>query len=474
MPVADFAGMRNWGYDGVALFAPSRAYGTPDDLRAFVDAAHNEGLAVMLDVVYNHLGPEGAYLPRFNQRYHTERHTTPWGNAVNLDGPGSAMIRRFVIDNATHWIREYHFDGLRLDATHALLDESDPNIIIEVAAAARLATSRPILIHAEDHRNLATMIQDTGKGGWGLDGVWADDFHHIMRRMIAGDAHGYFADFAGNAGEVATVLQRGWLFSGQMSIQKQSPRGSDPSAVPMSRFVICLQNHDQIGNRAFGDRLHGSIGEDVYRAASVVLLTAPCTPLLFMGQEWAASTPFQYFTDLEPGLGRLVTEGRRKEFGEFPEFSDESIRAKIPDPQSETTFAASHLKWGEHVLPRHARSLALYRQLLALRRDHAALRASDAPTGQAFAQDDESVVVRRSDAGETFWVVARFKTAGDVDLGSACAIFGDDLHDAELETVLDTEHAEFASDPQAIVVSSGAGSASVRFARPGAIILKER
>ena len=474
MPVADFAGMRNWGYDGVALFAPSRAYGTPDDLRAFVDAAHHEGLAVMLDVVYNHLGPEGAYLPRFNRRYQTDRHTTPWGKAVNLDGPDSAMVRRFIIDNAIHWLREYHFDGLRLDATHALLDDTEPNIIIELTAAARLARSRPIFIHAEDHRNLAAMIEDTTRGGWGLDGLWADDFHHIVRRMIAGDSHGYFADFAGSAGELATVLQQGWLYSGQMSVRTKTARGTDPSTVPMYRFVICVQNHDQIGNRAFGDRLHDAIGEDAWRAISVVLLTAPCTPLLFMGQEWAASTPFQFFTDLEPGLGRLVTDGRRMEFAEFPAFSDEGGRATIPDPQSESTFAASHLKWGEHVLPKHARSLALYRQLLALRREHAALRGSDAPSAQAFSQDDQSVVVRRSEAGETFWVVARFKTAGEVDLAAAQGIFGDDLASIELDTVLDTEHGEFAADPQAIVVSSGFASASVRFRRPGAIILKER
>ena len=474
MPLADFAGMRNWGYDGVSLFAPSRAYGTPDDLRALVDAAHDNGLAVMLDVVYNHLGPEGAYLPRFTRRYHTDRHKTPWGNAVNLDGPESAMARRFIIDNATHWVREYHFDGLRLDATHALLDDTEPNIIIELAAAVRAVTSRPVFIHAEDDRNLAPMVEDADDGGWGLDGVWADDFHHVLRRMIAGDSHGYFADFAGNAAELAIVLRQGWLYTGQMSVQKKMPRGTDPSAVPMYRFVICLQNHDQIGNRACGDRLHHSVGEDAWRAASVVLLTSAGTPLLFMGQEWAASSPFQYFTDLEPGLGRLVTEGRRAEFAEFPGFSDEIDRRKIPDPQSQSTFAASHLSWGEQVLPMHARALALYRQLLALRREHAGLRGSDLREGEAIATDDESVVVRRSEGNETFWVVARFKTAGEVDLASAAATLGHDLANAEIETVLDTEHAEFAADPQAVVVSSGSGGSSVRFARPGALILKER
>ncbi|CAN5691375.1 malto-oligosyltrehalose trehalohydrolase [soil metagenome] len=467
MPVAEFAGTRSWGYDGVALFAPSRNYGRPDDLRELVDNAHALGLAVMLDVVYNHLGPEGAYLPRFSRRYHTERHTTPWGNAVNVDGPDSAMVRRFIIDNATHWLREYHLD-------QALTDDTEPNIIVDLANAARAAVPRPVLIHAEDHRNFATMVEDPADGGWGLDGVWADDFHHILRRMVAGDSHGYFADYAGNAMELATALREGWLYSGQVSAQKKHPRGTSPSGVPLYRFVLCLQNHDQVGNRAMGERLHHSIAEDSWRAASVVLLTAPATPLLFMGQEWAASTPFQYFTDLEPGLGRLVTDGRRKEFAESPEFSEESTRLRIPDAQSESTFAASHLKWGEHTQGRHARALALHKQLLALRAENAAVRGSPDHSGEAVAPDDETVVTRRSDGSQTFWIVARFKTAGEVDLAAAASSLGHELEGTALATVLDTEHAEFASDPQAIAVSSGSGGTTVRFARPGAIILKER
>jgi maltooligosyltrehalose trehalohydrolase len=474
MPVADFAGSRNWGYDGVALFAPSRAYGRPDDLRAFVDAAHALGLAVTLDVVYNHLGPEGAYLPRFSRRYHTDRHTTPWGNAVNLDGPGSALVRRFIVDNAVHWIREYHFDGLRLDATHALVDDSDPNIVVELVDAVRAAGSRPVLIHAEDHRNLAAMVEDVSVGGWGLDGVWADDFHHVLRRMIAGDAHGYFRDFAGEAQELTTILREGWLYTGQLSSELRKPRGSSAARVAMHRFVVCLQNHDQVGNRALGDRLHHAVPAEVWRAASTLLLTVPMTPLLFMGQEWSASTPFQYFTDLEPDLGRLVTDGRRKEFAAFPEFSSDAARERIPDPQSAATLLASRLKWDEQAQPEHARVLALYRELLALRHQHPSLSGSDERRGEAAAPDDQTIVMRREGNGDTFWIVVRFKSAGDVDLGVAAAALGNDAGHKALETILDTEHAEFAADPRAVTVSAGGGSAMVHFARAGAIILRER
>jgi maltooligosyltrehalose trehalohydrolase len=277
MPVADFPGGRNWGYDGTCLYAPSRAYGHPDDLRRLVDRAHHLGLSVVLDVVYNHLGPEGAYLPQFQPLYFTDRHSTPWGNALNLDGPGSEMVRRFLTDNARYWIREFHLDGLRLDATHALIEDDTGAIVRDIVKAARDASTRPIFIHAEDHRNLAAMVEDPAVGGWGLDGVWADDFHHVMRRLLAGDEHGYFTDFQGTTEELARTIRQGWLFTGQKSQHQRMERGTDASRVPMHRFVVCLQNHDQIGNRAMGDRLHQSIAPEAWRAASAVLLTAPMT-----------------------------------------------------------------------------------------------------------------------------------------------------------------------------------------------------
>ena len=470
MPVADFAGQRNWGYDGVALFAPSRAYGTPDDLRALVDAAHAHGLAVILDIVYNHLGPEGAYLGRFNPEFFTSKHQTPWGAAINLDGADSALVRRFIVDNACHWVREYHFDGLRLDATHALIDESPKHIVQEIAEAVRAEAGRHILVHAEDHRNFAAMIEDVQAGGWGLDGVWADDFHHVVRSMVAGDRHGYYGDFAGRMRELETIIRDGWLYSGEHSRYMNGPRGTHPGKVPMDRFVVCAQNHDQIGNRALGERLHHEITPDNWRAISVLLLMVPMTPLLFMGQEWAASTPFQFFTDFEPGLGRLVSEGRRREFADFPAFSDPQAALRIPDPQAESTFLNSRLRWDERSSGHHSRSLALHRALLALRLDHRALTGSAWTSGCATSPDDNTIVVRRSDGGETFWIVARLRSAGTIDLADVAFALSEDLHDSTLDLVLDTEHAEFAESPAAIDMAR----ATLTFQRAGAVILRER
>jgi maltooligosyltrehalose trehalohydrolase len=318
------------------------------------------------------------------------------------------------------------------------------------------------------------MIEDPGQRGWGLDGVWADDFHHVLRRLTAGDRHGYYVDFEGTAGELAATLIQGWLYTGQYSQHMKHARGTDATRVPMYRFVVCIQNHDQVGNRARGDRLHHTIAPEAWRAATTVLLTAPMVPLLFMGQEWAASTPFQYFTDLEPGLGTLVTEGRRREFAGFPEFSDPDARERIPDPQAEQTFTSSKLRWDEQTLGIHAKTLALYRALLALRRDHPALSGSDDRAGQAVATDDHTVVLRRSDERETFWVIARFAGPGEVDLVAAAARLGVDLRNAALDLVLDTDHGEFVDEPQPIDVSPAGHDAPIRFTRAGAVILRQR
>jgi maltooligosyltrehalose trehalohydrolase len=469
MPIAEFAGQRNWGYDGVAPFAPSRAYGAPDDLRRLVNAAHAHGLSVLLDVVYNHLGPEGAYLPQFTRAYFTNKHRTPWGEAVDLEAP---LVRRFILDNAAHWVREYHIDGLRLDATHALIEDGPPSIVQEVAEVTNAVASRPIIVHAEDHRNLATMVEDATLGGWNIDGVWADDFHHVVRRMTAGDKHSYYADFEGTAEELATIIRNGWLYTGQYSAHMQQPRGTDPGRVPMYRSVVCIQNHDQVGNRALGDRLHHSVAPEIWRASSVLLLTVPMTPLLFMGQEWAASTPFQYFTDLGPELGKAVTEGRRKEFSAFPAFSDPGGIERIPDPQAESTFIRSQLRWDEQATGDHARSLALYRALLALRRQEPALSGSEETHAEVLAPDDRTIVMRRTDGRSTFWIICRFRGAGAVDVTAAAAVLGHQIH--ELRLVLDTEHAEFVADPLPLDVTLAGADASVRFGRPGAVIMQEQ
>ena len=468
MPVADFAGSRNWGYDGVCLFAPSRAYGHPDDLRRLVDRAHHLGLSVVFDVVYNHLGPEGAYLTEFNRQYFTSRHSTPWGCGVNLDGPSSEMVRRFIVDNAMHWVREYHADGLRLDATHALVEEEAGAIVREIAVAVRGSTSRPVFVHAEDHRNLARMIADPPRGGWGLDGVWADDFHHVLRVLLTGDTHSYYADYAGTIDELAGTIRQGWLFTGQRAPRRGTARGSDPSTIPMHRFVVCLQNHDQIGNRPRGDRLNEVVAPESWRAASAVLLTVPMTPLIFMGQEWAASTPFQFFTDLEPALGERVTEGRRREFAEFPEYSSDDRRALIPDPQASSTFEASRLRWDERAMAPHSFTLNLYRALMALRLDYPALGASAELQGDATALDDDTIAIRRAESKDVFWIVARFRTGGTVDIGGLTS--SREQSGSAWEVVLTTEEPLFAPDPHPPMVD--AAIPMVRFERAGAVILK--
>ncbi len=453
MPLADFPGGRNWGYDGVCLFAPARAYGRPDDLRAFVDRAHQLGIAVILDVVYNHLGPEGAYLHEFMPRYLTGRHHTPWGGAVNLDGHGSRLVRAFITANVAHWVREYHLDGLRLDATHALVDESPVHILAEIGAAARRQAAWPVHIHAEDDRSLAVLIDDS-PGGLQLDGAWADDFHHAIRRHLAGDCHGYFSRYAGDAGEIATTIRDGWLVT--------PARGTDPSCVPMRRFIVCLQNHDQIGNRALGDRLHHTVDAAAWRAATVLLLTVPMTPLLFMGQEWAASTPFQFFTDMPPSLGALVTEGRRLEFAAFPAFADAAARDPIPDPQAPATFEASRLRWEERDRPPHRHVLDLYRALIDLRRREPALAGSEACAGEASAPDDDTVVMCRRGEGAAFWIAARLTRPGTVRVPAA----------GRPRVVLSSEDAAFAPDPAPPIVETSPDGTTVRFHRAGAVILR--
>ena len=459
MPLADFAGSRNWGYDSVALFAPARAYGRPDDLRALVDDAHALGLGVLLDVVYNHLGPEGAYLPQFNTHYITHRHSTPWGGAINLDDCESRLVRDFIIDSALHWVREYHLDGLRFDATHALIDDSPTHLVAELAEHARRAASWPLALHAEDHRNLASIVMPRHDGGWGLDGVWADDYHHILRRLVAGDAHGYYEDYQGTTEELARTIRQGWLYTGQPSKHLNCCRGTDASRVPMQRTVVCLQNHDQVGNRAGGDRLHHQISPEAWRAATVLLLTSPMTPLLFMGQEWAASSPFLYFTDLEPGVGHAVTEGRRREFRDFPGFHS---GLEVPDPQAEDTFDRSKLRWDERTSHPHAGSLALHAKLLALRRAYPSLQASDSPYGEAWADGSDAIVIRRAGDAETFVVVVLLRGRGSVDFGRHV------VPAQEPEILLTTEDPGFAPDAQPPAI----GRSRIEFHRAGAVVLR--
>lgn len=475
MPVADFPGSRNWGYDGAALFAPARCYGTPDDLRRLVDTAHALGLGVFLDVVYNHLGPDGAYLSAFSPYYLTGRHRTPWGAALNFDGDHHMRVREFFIENALHWVHEYHADGLRLDATHAIADESRRHFLAELAARVReSAAGRRVLVVAEDHRNLSRMLKSESDGGWDVDAVWADDFHHECRRLLAGDLDGYYRDFSGRTEDLATTLRRGWFYTGQYSIHLRERRGTDPAGISANRFVICLQNHDQVGNRALGERLHHQIDPAAYRAASVLLLMAPETPLLFMGQEWAASTPFLYFTDHHPELGRLVTEGRRQEFRHFAAFSDPRAREQIPDPQAPSTFLRSRLNWAERIEEPHASALRLYQALLALRRREPTLR--DPRTFHASALDDATVAMRRDGSHDTFLIVARLKGTGEVDLahGLTTRERENPPRIGRWQLVLNSEDPAFSLEPMPPELDLAFEAATVRFLRPSAIVLRQR
>jgi maltooligosyltrehalose trehalohydrolase len=471
MPIADFPGTRNWGYDGASLFAPARCYGTPDDLRRLVDTAHALGLAVLLDVVYNHFGPDGAYHLAFSPSYLSTLSLSPWGAAVNLDGEGAAQVRAFFIENALHWLHEYHFDGLRLDATHALVDSSPQHFIAELAASVHASLGdRRVLLIAEDDRNLPAIVTPAEDGGWGLAAVWADDFHHQVRRLAAGDRDGYYVDFSGTVADLAATLRRGWFYCGQPSAYRGAPRGEDPRGIPVERMVIFIQNHDQVGNRPFGQRLNQQIEPALFRALSALLLFAPETPLLFMGQEWAADTPFLFFTDHEAGLGQKVTEGRRAEFARFDAFADQALRARIPDPQAAATFEDSRLRWEEQARPLHAGVLALYQTLLALRQGEPVLgrrgRFDVAPIGESGL-----VLSRETNGVPPLALVVWLRGAGECD----AAYWMPGLAGRATEVILTTEEARFQESDQnaawAPEVDLARGPV-VRFHRPAAVVLR--
>ena len=457
MPVADFPGERNWGYDGVALFAPARCYGGPDDLRALVDAAHRHGLAVLLDVVYNHFGPDGAYANAFSEHYFTDAHRSPWGDGVNLDDDQSREVRRFFIENAVYWVNDFHIDGLRLDATHALKDESRPHFLAELTATVREHAAHPVVLVAEDHRNLESLLRPVPTGGLGFDVVWADDFHHQVRVHTAGDTEGYYGDFTGSMRDLADTIRHGWFYRGQMSAYLGHRRGSDTSRLLPRQFVVCIQNHDQIGNRADGARLHHQIDPAAYRAATALLLLAPQTPLLFMGQEWAASTPFLFFTDHHAELGRMVTEGRREEFSAFAAFADPAVRARIPDPQAADTFGRSRLRWEEAAREPHAGVLRLYQRLLALRRDGAPWHARTPESYRVDLLDDHTLMLSYAQHG--WFVVVRLSGGGGF-VGLPVP--------GPPRVVLTTEDPDVTGDPAPILAATG----GVVFQRPGAMAFR--
>ena len=363
MPSAQFPGARNWGYDGAYEFAPQNSYGGPESLHQLVDAIHARGLAITLDVVYNHLGPEGNYLSAFAP-YFTDRYQTPWGQAINFDGPGSDEVRKLFRDNALYWLDEYHFDALRLDAVHEIFDFSALHFLAELKSAVSELSQRldrQIHLIAESDLNDSRFLHDPDHGGYNLDAQWSDDFHHSLHVLLTKEGRGYYEDFGGITPLVST-LRQGWHFSGQYSRHRQCRHGNSPSGIAPSRFVVCSQNHDQVGNRAAGERLTSLVNFEALKLAAGVTLLSPFTPMLFMGEEYGESAPFQYFTSHgDPGLVEAVRRGRRQEFAAF------GWQDAVPDPQDEQTFIRSRLNHSLKEKEPHRTLLRFYQQLIQLR-----------------------------------------------------------------------------------------------------------
>jgi maltooligosyltrehalose trehalohydrolase len=366
LPVNAFNGTHNWGYDGVCWFAPQETYGGPDGLKRLVAACHARGLGVILDVVYNHFGPSGAYPPRFGPYLGDARN--PWGRSVNLDGPDSDQVRRYIIDSALRWLRDYHADGLRLDAVHALTDHRATHLLEELAVevdAMSTHLGRPLSLIAESDLNDPRLITAREAGGYGLHALWNDDVHHALHALLTGERQGYYADF-GSLEDLRTVLTGAFFHAGTWSSfrRRHHGRSVDRARIPGHRFVAYLQNHDQIGNRAVGDRISATLSDNLLRVGATLLMTSPFTPMLFMGEEWAATTPWQFFTShREPDLAAAVASGRREEFAAHGWPAGE-----VPDPQAPETFRRSRLDWAELDKPRHREMVDFYRRLIRLRK----------------------------------------------------------------------------------------------------------
>jgi maltooligosyltrehalose trehalohydrolase len=388
MPLSDFPGARNWGYDGVLPYAPAHPYGTPEDLKRLVQAAHGKGLSVFLDVVYNHFGPEGNYLHSYAPRFFTERHETPWGAAINFDDEGSGKVREFFIHNALYWFEEYNLDGMRFDAVHAIHDDSEKHFLAELASRVRsgMGEDRHVHLVLENDANDASYLR-----GWenvpssAYTAQWNDDIHHALHVVATDEGSGYYSDYAdAPVRHLGRCLAEGFVYQGEPSRHRDGEKRGEPSAdLPPTGFVSFVQNHDQVGNRALGERLTDLAPPEAVRAVAAIYLLSPQVPMLLMGEEWGASTPFPFFCDFQPDLAPLVTEGRRQEFAKFPEFSDPAMRERIPDPGAGETFRMAKLDWSEPGNPEHAGWLAFYRELLGLRRREVVPRLRGMPGGEA-------------------------------------------------------------------------------------------
>ena len=376
MPIAEFDGRFGWGYDGVDLFAPSHLYGRPDDFRRFVDAAHGAGIGVILDVVYNHFGPSGNYLRAFSRHYFTDRHDNEWGDAINFDGDRSEAVREFFIANAGYWIDEFHLDGLRLDATQQIYDGSQDNILAAIGRRAREAAGgRSIVLVAENEPQDTRLVRRPGGGGFGLDALWNDDFHHSAMVAMTGRSEAYYSDTSGTPQEFISAAKYGYLFQGQYYHWQRHARGTPAWALRPAQFVVYLQNHDQVANSARGLRAHALTSPGRWRAMTAVLLLGPATPMLFQGQEFAASAPFLYFADHRGDLADAVRRGRREFLAQFPSIVDYVQRGALDAPDDPATFERCRLDLRER--DTHREAYALHEDLLRLRRDDAAFAGGD-------------------------------------------------------------------------------------------------
>jgi maltooligosyltrehalose trehalohydrolase len=394
MPIAEFSGRWNWGYDGVCLFAPSRMYGDYDAFKRFVDAVHEKGLGVILDVVYNHFGPDGNYLSVFSDDYVTDRYPNEWGQALNFDGPGAEGMREFAVQNACYWIEEFHLDGLRIDATHAIHDASERHILAELSTEARrVAGQRSIVLIAENEAQNIRAVRPVEQGGWGLDAIWCEDFHHVSRVAATGRSEAYYTDYRGTSQEFLSSLKRGFLYQGQRYHWQRKARGTVVDREPACSFVFFIQNHDQIGNTLTGNRLHTLTSPGRYRVLTAINLLAPQTPLLFMGQEYGASTPFLYFVDFAGHeIGPKVRQGRQEFLSQFPSYASDEAQKSMFDPNDPMTFERSKLDRGERGA--HGALYRLYRDLLRLRREDLVFSAQSRDKLDGAVLNHEAFAVR--------------------------------------------------------------------------------
>jgi malto-oligosyltrehalose trehalohydrolase len=406
MPVSDFLGTRNWGYDGVLPYAPDSSYGRPEDLKRLIQTAHQKGLMIFLDVVYNHFGPEGNYLHAFAPDFFTNQHSTPWGDAINFHGPRSRVVRDFFIHNALYWLEEYHFDGLRFDAVHAIVDDSVPDILTELSETVRKTFGSKRFVHLvlENVDNLAHYLKRDGQGcpRW-YNAQWNDDIHHALHVLITGETDGYYRDYAQQpVRQLGRCLAEGFAYQGDPSAYHGVVRGQPSRDLPPTALVSFLQNHDQVGNRAFGERIVEIADERALKAATAILLLAPSPPLLFMGEEFGARTPFLFFCDFAGELASAVTEGRRAEFARFEQFGSAEVRERIPDPNSIQTFVHSKLDWDSMKATPNQSWLQFYRNLLALRKRTIVPLVKEIGGGQAsFAASEDRALTVEWRIGDT-------------------------------------------------------------------------